>query len=110
MLNKIKNLLVQMKPLRVMLVILGLLVAIFAVAAGTKANYEGIQVLQTLILPALTPLVFLVLLLDALMNRVWLIDAKGEDISRFRNIMRIDLIVSTLILLRWIPYFIEIWQ
>jgi len=111
MLKKINNLLVQMKPLRVMLAILGLLVAIFAVAAGTKANYDGgIQVLQTLVLPALTPLVFLVLLLDALMNRVWLIDAKAENISKFRNIMRIDLIIAAFILFRWTPYFIEIWQ
>ncbi len=110
MLQKLKNLLIQMKPLRVMFAILGILVALFAVKAGTNASYEGIQVLHTLVLPALTPLVFLVLLLDALMNRVWLIDAKGDDIVKFKNIMRIDLIISTLILIRWAPYFIEIWQ
>ena len=110
MLKKFKKLLIQMKPLRILLVILGILVAVFAVKAGTNTRYEGIEVLHTLILPALTPLVFLVLLLDALMNRVWRIDATGEDVSRYTNIMRVDLLIAALILIRWTPYFIEIWQ
>ena len=110
MLSKIAKILNQMKPLRVALAIIAILIAIFATQAGTKADYEGIQVLLTLILPALTPLVFLVLILDALMNRVWLVDATGDDISRYRTIMRIDLILAALIFVRWIPYFIEIWQ
>ncbi len=99
-----------MKPLRVMLAIAAILTAIFAPAAGTKAVYEGLPVIQTLILPALTPLVFLVLLLDALMNRVWMIDATGDKIAKFRTIMRIDLLLAILVFIRWIPYFIEIWQ
>ena len=110
MFSKLQKILKQMKPLRVALAIIAIVIALFATKAGTKANYEGIQVLLTLILPALTPLVFLVLLLDALMNRVWLIDATGDDISKFRTIMRIDLLLSAIIFVRWIPYFIEIWQ
>lgn len=109
MIQKISLLLKQMKPLRVMLAILVLLLCIFSPAAGTRANYEGIAVLQTLIMPALTPLVFMVLLLDALMNRVWLIDAKGDDAVKFRNIMRIDLLMVVIIFIVWIPYFIAIW-
>lgn len=109
MIQKIKLLLKQMKPLRVMLAILALLLSIFSPAAGTSANYEGIAVLQTLIMPALTPLIFMVLLLDALMNRVWLIDAKGDDVVKFRNIMRVDLLLVAIIFIVWIPYFIAIW-
>lgn len=110
MLENFKLLLVQMKPLRVILCLMGIVTAIFALKAGTKTSYEGIEVLRTLVLPALTPLVFLVIMLDALMNRVWLIDAKNENINKFRNIMRVDLIIAAFILVRWIPYFIEIWQ
>jgi hypothetical protein len=110
MFTKISTILVQMKPLRVALAIIAILVAAFAVDAGTKANYDGIQVLLTLVLPALTPLVFLVLLLDALMNRVWLIDAAGDDIAKYKTIMRIDLLLAAVIFIRWIPFFIEIWQ
>ena len=107
--QKITNLLSQMKPLRVMLAIIAIILCIFSPAAGTKADYEGIAVLQTLIMPALTPLVFMVLLLDALMNRVWLVDAKDDDAIKFRNIMRIDLLLVTIIFIVWIPYFIQIW-
>ena len=110
MFDKFRTILEQMKPLRVALAIIAILVAVFAAEAGTKASYNGVQVFLTLVLPALTPLVFLVLLLDALMNRVWLIDASGDDVAKYKTIMRIDLILSAFIFIRWIPYFIEIWQ
>lgn len=110
MIKQFSTLLTQMKPLRVVLAIFAILLAIFAADAGTKANYEGYQVLQTLILPALTPIIFLVLLLDALMNRVWLIDAKDSDKPKYTTLIKIDLLLSGLIFIRWIPYFIEIWR
>ena len=108
-----KNFLVilnQMKPLRVMLSIAAILLCVFAAPADTQAQYEGIHVITTLILPALTPLIFLVLLLDALMNKVWKVDAVGSDIIKYRNIMRVDLLLATLIFIFWIPYFIAIWN
>jgi len=108
--TQLKTILTYMKPLRVAFAVIAILVAVFAADAGTKANYHGVQVLLTLILPALTPLVFLVLLLDALMNRVWLVDAAEQDVPRFRTVMRIDLLLAALIFIRWIPYFVEIWQ
>ena len=110
MINKLSLLLSQMKPLRVVLAIFAILIAVFAADAGTKSSYEGTQVILTLVLPALTPLIFLVLLLDALMNRVWLIDASGTDSTKYRNLIRIDLLLAALIFIRWIPYFIEIWR
>ena len=98
-----------MKPLRVMLSIIAIFLIIFSAPADTKSQYEGIAVFTTLILPALTPLIFLVLLLDALMNRVWLIDAEGSDKNKFKNIMKVDLLLSILILIFWLPFFISIW-
>jgi hypothetical protein len=99
-----------MKPLRVVLAIFAILIALFAADAGTKADYQDSQVILTLILPALTPIIFLVLLLDALMNRVWLIDANGTEQTKYRNLIRIDLLLAALVFIRWIPYFIEIWR
>lgn len=99
-----------MKPLRVMLSILALLLCVFVTPADTKAQYEGIYVITTLVLPALTPLIFLVLLLDALMNKVWKVDAVGSDIIKYRNIMRVDLLLATVIFILWIPYYIAIWN
>jgi len=110
MLDKMTVLLKQMRPLRILLSVAAIFLCIFATPADTPADYEGLGVLTTLILPALTPLVFLVMLLDALMNRVWLIDAKGEDIQKFRNILLVDLILATMLFIFWIPYFISIWN
>ena len=110
MLERFFILLKQMKPLRIVLSIAAILFCIFATPANTQAQYEGFQVITTLVLPALTPLLFLVLLLDALMNRVWRIDAVGSDVNRYRNIMRVDLLLSLLILIFWAPYFIAIWN
>lgn len=108
--TKFSTLLTQMKPLRIVLALFAIVLIIFAADADTKANYEGYQVLQTLVFPALTPIIFLVLLLDALMNRVWLIDAKDADRLKYTNIIKIDLLLSGLVFIRWIPYFIEIWR
>ena len=108
--NKLSTLLIQMKPLRIVLAVFAILLAIFAADAGTQANYEGYAVLQTLVLPALTPIIFLVLLLDALMNRVWLIDANEAESSKYRTLIKVDLLLSGLVFIRWIPYFIDIWR
>jgi len=99
-----------MKPLRVMLAIAAILFSIFATPPHTAAQYEGMQVITTLILPALTPLIFLVLLLDALMNRVWRIDAIDDDIRKYRNIMKVDLLLASIIFIFWVPYFLAIWN
>jgi len=100
----------QMKPLRLMLALSAVIFAIFATKAGTSASYEGVEAITTLVIPALTPLIFLVLLLDALMNRVWLIDATEADKQKHKNIIQVDLLLAGIILIRWIPYFISIWQ
>jgi len=110
MIEKFKNLLSQMKPLRILLAIGAFLVVILAPGAGTQANFEGFSAVTTLVIPAITPLIFLVMLLDALMNRVWLIDAKDEDRTKYTNIIKVDLLLSLMVLIVWTPYFIEIWQ
>ena len=110
MIDKFGKLLKQMKPLRVMLALAAFLVVLLAPGAGTQAIYEGFAVITTLVVPALTPLIFLVMLLDALMNRIWLIDSNAENSSKYRNIIRVDLLLALMILIVWAPYFIEIWQ
>ena len=100
----------QMGPLRLLLASTAIIITIFATKAGTSASYEGIEVITSLVIPALTPLIFLVLLLDALMNRVWQIDAADDTRQKYRNIMFVDLLIAGLLFIRWIPYFISIWQ
>jgi len=108
--EKFNKLLKQMKPLRVTLALGACMVVILAPGAGTQAVYEGFAAVTTLVIPAITPLIFMVMLLDALMNRVWLIDADSDNSSKYRNIIKVDLALALIILLVWAPYFIEIWQ
>lgn len=90
--------------------ILGLLTALFVPAAGTHPVLEGREIIQTLLLPALAPLVLLVLLLDTLMSRVMMSDKEGAERARYRLIIKINLVVVLLMLLLWAPYFIALFK
>lgn len=108
--EKFKILLGHLKPLRMMLALLAILVVLFAPTPGTRVVYEGWAMIQTLLLPTLAPLIFMVLLLDALMGRVWLVDAQGTEKAKFKTIIRVNLFLALLILLVWIPFFIKLWN
>ena len=60
------------------------------------------------ILPVLAPMVFMVLMLDALMSRVWMSEAEGPEWKRLRLVLRVDLIVGLVLLAYWLPYFIAL--
>ena len=57
---------------------------------------------------ACVPMVFMGLLLDALMSRVWMVDTEGLERKRFKTIMIIDLFVAMLLIVAWLPYFLAI--
>lgn len=59
----------------------------------------------TLLAPVVAPLALMVLLLDALMARVFLTDAENGARKRWKRIILIDLIGAALLLLRWLPYY-----
>ncbi len=61
-----------------------------------------------MLVPVLTPLIMMVLLLDALMARVWLADAEGEVRRRYRTIVRLDLAFTALVFLVWLPFFMSL--
>ena len=109
MIDKLNVLLSQLKPLRIGLYCIAIVFCVFAPAAGAPAIYEGIGVLQTLVLPSLVPLVFMVLLLDSLMNRVWMGDSEGDVRAAHKARMLVDLLVTTIVFVVWIPFFIAIW-
>ena len=62
----------------------------------------------TLIVPTLAPLVFMVLMLDALMARVHMTSVHGEALARYRRIVTVDLLLGLIVVGYWTPYFIAL--
>jgi hypothetical protein len=66
---------------------------------------EGIGVLTAYVTPALAVIFFFVLLLDALMNRVFMIEQPDAVRGLKRSRMRLDLFAAAGLLLVWGSYF-----
>ncbi|MCB1772824.1 MAG: hypothetical protein KDI88_04355 [Gammaproteobacteria bacterium] len=66
---------------------------------------EGIGVMTAYIVPSLVVIFFFVLMLDALMNRVFMIEQPPEVQSTRRTRMWLDLAAGAAILLVWGTYF-----
>ena len=103
-----ENLLRQMGVLRVVLVGLAILDMLASPRPGTAAVYSGWEVVPTLILPVLAPILLQVLLLDALMGRVMMSSAKGAERARYRRIVTVNLVFSGALVLWWLPYFLKL--
>ncbi len=71
------------------------------------ANMEpkGIGVMTAYVVPSLVVILFFVLLLDALMNRVFMIEQAEEVRTLRRRRMWLDLVAAILLLLIWGSYF-----
>lgn len=98
----------RLGPLRLTLLAAAVLVIVFAPAPGTKAVYHGWALARTVLLPVLAPLVVMLLLLDALMARVFLSEAEGGARLRLRTAVWANLVVALAVVLYWLPYFIAL--
>ena len=73
-------------------------------AAGTPASYEGWGFMYSVLVPVTAPMVFMVLMLDALMSRVFLAAAEPPAGERYRRLFWIQLALALAVLLRFLPY------
>lgn len=105
-----KQFLLDLKPLRVVLLLCAILTIILQPEAGTPPEYEDIGVVSTLLVPVLAPLFFMLLMLDAMMASMLGSQDTGESQQRYRRIRNTDLIVGGLVLLSWMPYFIALFS
>ena len=103
-----QNLLKQLGVLRIVLISLSILDMLAAPRPGTAAVYSGWELVPTLILPVLAPILLQVLLLDALMGRVLMSSSKGAERARYRRIMVVNLVFSVALTLWWLPYFMKL--
>jgi len=103
----IKQCLIQLRPMRVVLVSLALLTLVFKAPSGTEISYEGWDFILTVILPVMAPLFFMVLLLDTLIATIWFTQTKDAEHRRYRLIIIVNLVTASLLVLFWLPFFIE---
>jgi len=101
---RLRQLLNWMGPLRLMLAFGVLALLVLRPAPGTPPVYAGWDVIPTLVFPALVPLLFMVLLLDAIMGAVQLASYPGER-RRYRTVIGVSLGMALLLMLWWWPYF-----
>lgn len=107
--NSISAVVSRIGPLRFMLQSLAFVFIFLSQFVGSKAVYSGWEILPTLIVPALIPIIFFGMLLELLMSTVFMVDAEeAEKKARFRTIIKIDVLIITGILLFWVPTFMRL--
>jgi hypothetical protein len=94
--------------MRIILVVIAVIEIVAAPRPGTPPVYSGWEMWPTLLVPTLAPIVFMVLMLDALMGRVMLGSAEGAERERYRRIVIVNLVTGIALLGWWIPYFTAI--
>jgi hypothetical protein len=62
----------------------------------------------TVIVPALVPIFFFVILLDILMSALFLSSSTGEQRARYCVVIRIELALWALLTLAWTPLFLQV--
>lgn len=100
-----KKLLIDLKPLRLVLLLTVLAAILLKPSPGTAPVYEGYAVFTTLLIPVLSPILLMLLWLDAIIAKVWHSQTDGEERRRYKIITIIDLAMSIVFLALWIPYF-----
>jgi len=100
-----KQLLYDLRPMRVGLLLLVVLSMIFSPSPGTEIVYEGWPMVSALLLPVMSPILLMLLWLDSLIAKLWSSQTEGEEHKRYKMILRIDLSLSILFIIVWFPYF-----
>ncbi|NNC67177.1 MAG: hypothetical protein HKN83_03990 [Gammaproteobacteria bacterium] len=100
------SLIKDLGALRLVLIAAALLVAFMSPQPGTGVDLEGWGIIPTAVIPASTPLIFMVLMFDFMMCRIRMSD---EDVrKKFSNIGYIELATALFLLIMWLPFFLAI--
>jgi len=96
--------------LRIVLFGFALVSMLLAPKPGTVPVASGWEMVSTLLAPVLAPLILMVLLLDVLMSRLFMVDKTGAERARLRKVLWIELVGSLVLFLYWLPYFLAMRQ
>lgn len=100
-----KSVLLDLRPMRVVLLLMVLISIVFRPAPGTEIIYEGWPVFSSLLLPVFSPILLMLLWLDSLIAKLWSTQTEGKEQKRYIMILRTNLITSLIFILVWYPYF-----
>lgn len=91
-------------PLRFMLQSLAFVFIFLSLFVGSRTVYSGWEIIPTLIVPALLPIIFFSMLLELMMSTVFMVDAEepGKK-ERFKTIVKVDIAIVAGLLLFWVP-------
>ncbi|MDT8388425.1 MAG: hypothetical protein RQ736_13005 [Thiogranum sp.] len=102
-----RNLIADLGALRVVLVLLGLLSAIFTPLAD-GVDYQGWGLVAIVLGPVFAPMIFAVLIMDAVMTGATSAEAGEEARGAGRIVVRINLLVMAIIAISWVPFILSI--
>ncbi|MGU9977225.1 MAG: hypothetical protein ACNYNY_00815 [Candidatus Oxydemutatoraceae bacterium WSBS_2016_MAG_OTU14] len=92
--------------LRISLWTLGILLVILAPEPGVPTTLEWPLIVPTLIAPAAVPLVFMVIIFDALMAKIFLSSTpSAQSKQRYKKIIFINLFIALTVIVAWFGFF-----
>ena len=92
-------------PLRLALLGAAALCALFATAPGSRLSLEGWNLITTLVLPALAPLLLFGLLLEILMSSIQMGQAQDAERKRWQWILGVEILFVAALIFSWMPFF-----
>ena len=92
--------------LRLMLYVAGLVTIIFLPAPGVQTDVEWPAILTTVVVPALAPIIFMVILFDLVVSRV--VNKGNDNPKPAPKIFWVGMAIALIILLKWLPYLLSL--
>lgn len=108
MLYSLSRYLIELGPLRVALVLLGITLVILMPPPGTPPVYAGWALATTIVVPSLVPIVFMLLLFDAVMSRVVNESDEPANRARVRHILWTDVCLAVALAYLGIPFLLAL--
>lgn len=97
-----------MKPLRIILIGFAIALIILRPAVGTSMVYQGWAMVPTMLAPVMTPIIFMLIMLDSFMSKILMLDIPVDARAGLRRVMWINLMMGFVLLAYWAPYFYEV--
>lgn len=95
-------------PLRIMLLALVAVLAVAGPIADPAYPVTVADLLRNAIAPAMAVIIVFVVMLDILMCRIFMSGKKGDELQRYRGIIRFELVALAALLLSWTPFIMRI--
>ena len=105
MLKKITQVLRTFGVLRLLLMTLVCIDMLARPIPGSSPDYENPQAVIAMVMSAMAPILFMLLLLDAIMTLVYMTSMPAERKPTYRLILFANLALAVILVLYWLPYF-----